>query len=145
MTTSFRGLYDIRSGKETDKNFVMATFLRGLYYGDSWFSTIPKSIFMDNYKKIVEHLVNNGILIVACLKDEPDVIIGYSLLSQDLKTVHWVYVKNSKLEEGVTWRGKGIARSLLPKEVTYVSHLSALGKKLLSKFPTASFNPFSLN
>jgi hypothetical protein len=144
--TNFAGLYDIRDFKPEDKNFILASFLKGLYYGDSWFSLIPKSIFMENYKKVAEALLdpNKTNIKVACLKEDTDVIIGYSIMSLDFMTLHWVYVKSSKLTDGTTWRQKGIGRSLVPQHPTAVSHLTALGKNLLTKLPTAIFNPFSI-
>jgi len=137
--SNFRGLYNIRDYVEKDKNLILATFLRGLYYGDSWYSFIPKNIFMDNYKLIAAALVEspNTAIKVACLPDEPDVILGYSILSSNYQTVHWVYVKSA-------WRLKGIGRSLTPQHPTYVSHLTMLGKSLLNKLPNTTFNPFSI-
>lgn len=133
----FKGLYDVRDFKESDRNFILATFLRGLYYGDSWFSLIPKSIFMDNYKIVADNLMRSSrtTIKVACLKEDSDVILGYSILSSDFQTIHWCYVKSD-------WRKHGIARSLLPQFPTTITHLSSVGKSLMSKFPTAIFNPF---
>lgn len=135
----FIGLYDVRDFRDSDKNFVLATFLRGLYYGDSWFSLIPKPIFMDNYKKVGEHLVTNPSVTIkiACLKEDPDVIIGYSILSADFQTIHWVFVKT-------LWRKHGIGRTLVPQNPSTVSHLTKVGLQLLHKLPNAIFNPFKL-
>lgn len=137
MIEKFTGLYDIRDVKPTDKSFILATFLRGLYHGDSWFSLIPRRIFMDNYKTVCQSLVSEGnsIIKIACLKDEPDVIIGYSILSNDYQTIHWVFVKKS-------WREKGVGRSLLPQYPVAISHLTKLGKQLMTKFENVIFNPF---
>lgn len=137
--TGFQGLYDVRDGKQSDKNFILATFLRGLYYGETWFSEIPKDIFMDNYKVIAEALLNspNVTVKVACLPEDPDTIIGYSILSADYQTIHWVYVKSS-------WRLKGIGKSLVPQHPVYVTHLTQLGKLLLVKLKPAVFNPFAV-
>lgn len=136
---NFIGLYDIRDGKPEDHNFILATFLKGLYFGDSWFSLIPRAIFMDNYKKVAEALVISSkvVIKIACLKEDPDVIIGYSILSSDYQTVHWVYTKQN-------WRRKGIAKSLTPKYPATVTHLTDLGKKLLYKLEGTIFNPFNL-
>lgn len=133
---SFEGLYHVRDYKESDKSFILSTFLRGLYYGDSWFSLIDKKIFMDNYKHIAEKIVSspNTTIRVACLIEEPDVILGYSILSTN-KTIVWVYVKS-------VWRKRGIGRTLTPEFPTAVTHLTALGKSLLTKIPGAVFNPF---
>lgn len=137
--STFKGLYDVRNAKPEDRNFILATFLRGLYYGDSWFSAIDKKAFMENYKKVAEALIsgNNTIINIACLKDEPDVILGYSILSSDYQTIHWVFVKES-------WRKKGIAKSLCPQYPSTVTHLNKLGKTLLTKFPGVIFNPFKV-
>lgn len=135
--SDFKGLYDIRDAGPDDVNFVLATFLRGLYYGDSWFSSIPKDIFMQNYKRIAQALVASPkvTIKIACLKEDPTVILGYSVLSSDYHTAHWVYVKSA-------WRKQGIARSLVPQYITGVTHLSALGRTLSTKFPNAVFNPW---
>lgn len=135
--SKFSGLYNIRDIKPEDVNFVLATFLRGLYYGDSWFSKIPKQVFMDNYKNVAESLVQKATVKVACLKDDPDVIIGYSILSNDYQTIHYVYVK-------AAWRKQGIARSILPQYPTTVTHLTELGHQLITKFNGVIFNPFKL-
>lgn len=135
--TSFQGLYSTRAGVEGDHHLIYATFLRGLYYGDSWFSLIPKDIFMANYKLYIQALINSPsvVITIACLPDDPDVILGYSILSADYQTVVWVYVKSA-------WRKKGIGRALVPQHPTYVSHLTEVGKSLLSKINNPLFNPF---
>jgi hypothetical protein len=140
----FSGLYDIRDMVPEDKNFILATFLRGLYYGDSWYSLIPKPVFMENYQILAEILLQKSTVKVACLKEDHNIILGYSILSPDFQTIHWVYVKDSKQPDGSGWRRHGIARSLLPKYPTAITHLTATGKKLMSKFPTAIYNPFAI-
>lgn len=139
MNSKFEGLYDIRDAKEEDKNFILSTFMRGLYYGDSWFSLIPKQIFMVNYKPVAETLVNSSktAVKIACLKEDNTVILGYSILSADYQTIHWVFVKK-------VWRNRGIARSLLPKYPTAVTHLTKLGLDLMPKFEGVIFNPFKM-
>lgn len=138
--SEFVGLYEMRDYKESDKNFILATFLRGLYYGDSWFSQIPKDVFMDNYKYIAEALINNPntVVKIACLNEDPDVILGYSILGTNYQTIHWVYVKQA-------WRRKGIGKSLTPTNLAIATHLSELGRELLLKYPGAIFNPFTTN
>lgn len=134
--SNFSGLYDIRDMKETDKNFVISSFLRAVYNGESWFSLIPKEIFMREYHKVIMALVNGKAVVkIACPKTDPDVIIGYSILSLDYQGIIFTYVKKD-------WRLKGVARSLVPKYPTYVTHLTKTGKELLHKLPGCIFNPF---
>lgn len=138
--TDFTGLYDIRDFKKEDTNFILVSFLRGTYYGNSFFNMIPKDIFMLNYKKVAQFLVSSPTITikVACLKDDTDTIIGYSILSADFLTLHWVYVKHK-------WRRKGICKNIVPSRPVAVSHLTELGKSLLHKLEGTKFNPFAIN
>lgn len=133
--SDIKDLYDIREYISSDKPFIMATFLRGLYYGETWFSQIPKDVFMDNYKRVAEALLDrpNVTIRIACLKEDPDVILGYSISKGTV--LDWTYVKKA-------WRGAGVGRSLLPAQVTAVTHLSENGKDLMKKIPNCIFNPF---
>lgn len=143
MNSDLAKVYSMRKYTKDDANFVLATFLRGVYYGDSelypYIRLIPKDIFMKEYKKIALALLtsDNTTINVACLKDTPDVILGYSILSADYANIHWVYVK-------AAWRRQGIARALLPKWPKAATHISVIGMKLLNKFENIIFNPFLL-
>ncbi len=131
-----KNLIAIRDGVPEDHAFIMATWLRGLYYGDSWFSLINKDVFMTAYHLHLETLLKTpGITVkVACLKDDPEVILGYAVLTAD-RIVHWVYCKGA-------WRKIGIAKSLVPDNVTSATHLTKIGLSILRKKPRISFNPF---
>lgn len=129
-------IYYIRSFLPTDLPFVKVTFLKGLYLGDSWFSVMPKRLFFNNYAPIVEALITKNVVQVACLTEDPDTIVGYSIISPDLETLHWAYVKKP-------WRGNGIGRVLMPASATTFTHLTKLGKALLDK-RNAVFNPFAV-
>ncbi len=132
-------LWMVRDYKNEDFAFVKSCFLRGIYYGNSWYNTIPKDIFMENYSKVAEAMINSPkkVIKVACLKDEEDVILGYSVMSFDFSTIDFVFVKSA-------FRKRGIGRSLVPKFPKYVTHLTELGKTLLPKLKDCVFNPFAL-
>lgn len=132
-------LYTVRDYKNEDKAFICATFLRGLYYGNSALSEMNKHQFMEEYKKVIEALITSPkhVIKIAALKEDEDVIIGYSILSSDYFTIDYVFVKSA-------FRKQGIGRALVPQYPKYVTHLTALGKALLPKFPDCSYNPFKL-
>jgi GNAT superfamily N-acetyltransferase len=98
---------------------------------------MPKDIFMANYGPYIETMINEGkcLIVVACLAEDPAVILGYSMISRDCQAVIWVYVKQR-------WRKKGIGAHLVPTNPVAVTHLSRLGKELLPKLNGAVFNPF---
>lgn len=119
-----------------DKNFILATWLRGLYYGDSVFSNMRKSTFMSSYHAVIEHLLtkNANSIKVACLKDDPSVILGYAVLAQNDTTLHWAFTKKG-------WRSIGIIKDLLPNSIKYVTHLTKVGNSIV-KSKGWEFNPF---
>lgn len=138
--SEFTGLYDIRDFKTEDTNFVLATFYNGVFYGDNRFLGMAKKSFISTYKVLGERLIRdpNTVIKVACLKDEPDVILGYSILSADYLGIKWVFVKDR-------WRKRGIGKSLVPRYPVYVTHKTEIGNALMPKFEnfaTITFEPF---
>lgn len=130
-------MISIRSLRPSDEVFIYSTMLRGLYYGNSWFSKIPRKLFVENYKKVIEHTFKRPDLDikVACVKNDPDEIKGYSILLNHEKALMWVFVKKM-------WRKNGIAKALVPSTVQEVMNLTTLGDELLKKYPNIVFNPF---
>lgn len=144
-------LISIRKYAPTDYNFIIATWLRGLYYGNSWqqntdpikgapidfFSSINKDEFMNNYHKIVDIILKRQSteVKIASLSDDPDVIVGYSVneIIKDKSCMHWIFVKDE-------WRRNGISKMLVPTDLEVITHFSRLGMSLKAKH--VQFNPF---
>lgn len=139
-----KDLISIRDHTSLDRNFILATWLRGLYYGDTWFSQIPKAIFMEQYHAILERfLTRPDVKIkIACLKEDPEVILGYSV-SRNLKlgeanivVLDWVFVKS-------VWRKIGVGKLLMPNRINACTHLTKAGSAIAkNKLPDMIFNPF---
>ena len=135
---SFEGLFSIRNFKSEDANLIYASFLRGIYYGESFFSKTPKNLFMDRYKRVIQALLSdiNTAVLIACLPDDPDTILGYALMSRNMETVYYVFVKDR-------WRNRGIAKALIPRDFKYIvpQHLTKVGRKIVAKLNVTE-NPF---
>lgn len=129
--------YIIRDIKKEDIPFIMATWLRGLYYGNAFFALMKKDSFMDVYKKYLEVLISKSAVKIACLKEDENEILGYSVLSPDFQGIHWVFVKKLLREQGV-------GKSLLPQYPSYFTHFTDLGLQLSKKFTDFSFEPFKI-
>lgn len=131
-------LVSVRDYLPGDRNFILATWLRGLRYGNEWFEAVDQKIYFDFYNKVIEIILNrpDTQVKVACLKDDPEVILGYSVYTGGV--LHWVFVKKA-------WRSIGIMKSLLPEGIVAVSHLTTVGKSILRRHPGVVFNPFALN
>ena len=137
MKRDLEQLIDVRPAYENDRAFILATWLRGLYYGNSWFKEIQKDVFMQVYHGVIDNVLKSEhtIINVAVLNEDPDIILGYSVLNnQHLNPVlHWVIVKEA-------WRKMGIARHIIPENVDTVTQLTTIGLKL--KPENVKFNPF---
>ena len=128
-------MYTIRDAIKADESFIFATWLKSLYFGDSWFSHTEKNSFMKNYHKLIESLLSqDGIQVkIACLKEDSDVILGYSMYKNN--TLHYVFVKKD-------WRKAGIARALVPNHISTTTHATKVGLSILKK-KNLIFDPFS--
>ncbi len=120
----------LRPGMLSDEPLIYATWLRSTYYGNSWFKMVPKEVFFENYKKIVAARLASSQVMVCCLEEDPDVVLGYSIFTED--ALHWVYVKKA-------WRGLGIARDLIGGASTATT-MTKLGR--LANKGRLMFNPF---
>lgn len=71
---------------------------------------------------------------VACLTEDPDVLLGYAISSPE--ALHYVFVKEA-------WRRRGIASRLLGPVGAYkhVTHLTEATEELRNKY-RMGFNPF---
>lgn len=132
-------LISYRKASVNDTNFILSSWIQGLYHNKTAFSDMEKDTFMKIYNVVLKFLIDelNPNILIACLRDEPDAIIGYSVLSASQTSVHWVFVRKS-------WRGIGIAKDLVPKTVIHATHLTACGRDIIKKQGIIKFNPFLL-
>lgn len=123
--------------RDTDMPFIMATWLKGLIGGNDYYRMIHRESFMTNYGPFIQRrMATKGVLtMVACLKENEDIILGYSVTEKrgDSNIVHWVYVKPD-------WRRIGIGKEILPKKIDFATSMTKLAKKLKPK--GLIFDPF---
>lgn len=126
-----------RAASPGDINFIFSTWLKGLRYGCELYGSINSDIYFPVYHKVIQKVLSNSkvVVTIACLKTEPDVILGY-MVTEGPK-LHWCHVKSP-------WRGKGIAKHMLPKGINVVTHVTKAGSAILKKQPGWVFNPFLL-
>lgn len=139
----------IRSPQEQDIPFIFATWLRS-FYSDNHYSymtpvgpksDIRKSIYFENYRKVIDHLLEHSDVDIACLKDTPEVILGYMISKPPL--LHYCFVKDA-------FRHLGIAESMFDKrfknesEEIECTHITKSTMPFLKKNILITFNPFKL-
>lgn len=135
MSIERSALVGYRGAVPGDLPFVFSTFLKGLRHGNDWFERIDQDAYFKHYHEAIEHILadHRTQVKIACLKDDPEVILGYSISSNT--HYHWVFVKKA-------WRGIGVGRDLMKSTATTVTHLTDVGVSLLKKRPGVKFNPF---
>lgn len=134
MGVTKKNLISIRDFLPDDINFILATWLKGLRHGNDWFEMIDQECYYKSYHTIIMDILRNAKISVACLKEDPSVILAYSVTNGDV--LHYIFCKD-------VWRGIGLSKDLIPKDLRVVTHLTKLGLSILRKnYPTAIFNPF---
>lgn len=117
-----------------DDNFIFVHWMRGLRKDNDLFRLISRDIYEKNYRPLIALLLTQSETKIACLKDSPEVILGFSVFTPE--RIHWVYVKED-------WRRIGIAMDLLPSTPKYFTHMTAqILPFIQNKFPKIIFNPF---
>jgi GNAT superfamily N-acetyltransferase len=123
-------LIKLRDHQPTDLAFIYSTWLKGYYHGNEWFEKnhIDEESYHKIYHQVLEKILfkSNPTIKVAALSEDQDVVIGYSITSNNGTLLHWVWVRP-------VWRNLGIARRLIPSNVMEVSHLTKLARSLKPK------------
>lgn len=134
-TIDKNNLVMVRQGVPDDAAFIYSTWLKSLRYGNSWFELIDQDTYFKKYHDIIEAILSKPEtdIRVACLKEDPSVILGYSILRDN--NVDWVFVKKA-------WRNIGIAKSLVPENINVVTHMTKVGLSIFKKRKGMRFDPF---
>jgi|688.fasta_scaffold858875_1 hypothetical protein len=83
-------LIDIRDHKKDDEPFLFSTYLKNNWYDKTNSTTLKKATWMNLQHGRLEKVLDKQKIKIACLKEDPDVILGYSF--QD-GSAPFVYVK----------------------------------------------------
>jgi hypothetical protein len=94
----------------TDSGFIYSTLPKSIYYGSHIKIPVSRSHFFDTAYSYVQNVIadQNTRIFTACLKDDPDFIVGYAVVHGTC--LEFVYVK-----EG--FRNQKIATLLLKKHL----------------------------
>jgi len=88
-------LISIRDHISDDEPFLFATYLKNNWYDKTNSTTLKKATWMSLQHKRLEKVLQNQKVKIACLKSDPDVIIGYAFEDAGKP---FVYIK-------LAWRG----------------------------------------
>ena len=127
--------WKIREATANDISFIYATWLNSYHYDSSAKST-QKNVFMNNYKLVIDYLLDQSTVLVACTTIDEDVILGYLVFEEDL--LHYCFVKEA-------FRLFGIATDLLKQSGLQEPIITHRTKTIIPFLKDRFvFNPFKL-
>lgn len=113
---------------DDDSGFIYSTYPKGAYYGAHANIEIPKDKWFEKFFLKTKKQIENSQILIACLKDYPETIIGYSIITH--QTLEFVFVKEA-------FRRQGIG-TLLTKnkfDTFRKENLTNVGHSILEKHP----------
>ena len=132
-------LVGYRTAKAEDIPFIFSTWLRVLRYGNKAFKAIPSREYYTEMHKAIEIVLKGAetVVNVACLRNDPDTILGYSVTGPLM--LHWVFVKKA-------WRGIRIGSDLVPSNIVMVTNTTEAVNKFVeeSKLSVQQMCPINL-
>lgn len=118
------------------RNMVFSKWMRSLRYGNDYFKMVDSDKYYFAYQRYIEMLLSRPECVIrfAVVTDEPDTVLGWSLIQGD--KLHYVWVQQEQ-------RNKGIATMLVPVSINCISHITKAGLSIWNKkLPHATLNPF---
>lgn len=118
------------------KNMIFSKWMRSLRYGNDYFKLVSSDQYYWAYQRYIEMLLNkvDAVIRLAVLTDEPDTVLGWSLIRGEKLDYVWVDAMQ---------RNKGIATSLVPTKINIITHYTKSGASIWNKkLSHAIFNPF---
>lgn len=134
--------YTIRKAIGSDLPFIFDTFLKSYKMSSVIGKACRNGIFFDNYRLILDQILDESNILVACHQDEPTVIFGY--LISDGSILHYVFVKEAFRNLGIATalHNEGLKEADPMFGYLYTTHKTFQSDKIES-FKTP-FNPFLL-
>lgn len=132
----------IRTMQDKDFNFIINSWLKSYKYSGSAVRRMRDSDYYIAYEPIVKVLIQRSDIYVACLREEPEVILGYIAVEPaevgTTDVIHYLLVKD-------LWQRIGIGKYLLqaadPGPQSYFTHWTSPMDSLANKI-TYRYNPF---
>lgn len=131
----------IRTFQEEDRSFILDSFLKSFHRESTFARNIRSEDYFKAHRSIAEALLEESQVLVACDKEDPDLIFGYFIFNPEEMVAHYIFVKKA-------FRDCGIARALFKEsglskegEITFTHWTKVMGS-LVYKFPAIRYNPY---
>lgn len=127
--------FRIRPATSEDVSFLFSSWLKSLRDSGVASRGISNTIFFEGQHKLIEKILQNASVHVACSVDNPAQLYGYIVAEkiEGIFVMHYIYVKH-------TFRRMGIGQALLNSfshdsgAASCATHLTRMGERLLVKY-----------
>lgn len=114
---------------QLDKNCIYALWRNSSFYSNNTKRYGPATTHTIKIKKQqterIRKILQNAQVRVACLEDDPNIIIGYVVYTRD--HLDWIYIKPD-------YRRQGIASMITPRDIeTFTDETTKIGQKIIDK------------
>ena len=133
----------LRTLIDDDLPFLFSSWLKS-YRSSHFAEKITNTIYFEDHHKVIERIIKNSKVLIACNPADPSQLYGYSVATEEggVLVLHFLYVKH-------TFRNMGIGKTLLDavgherdKAAVYTHH-TRMADKLASKYNFV-FHPYLL-
>jgi len=128
-----------RTAVPNDIPLIFSSWLKGIRFGNPAYEALPSKEYYAEMHALINSILQlpETVVTVACLKDDPDTILGYSVATFEsdpldsgsrAMTLHWVFVKRA-------WRHIGIGGDLTPLTTTRITMVTKAVQKIVDNYP----------
>ena len=125
---------DLRIGTVDDAPFVFNSWLKS-FRSSTFAKQISNTIYYHDHHIVIEKLLKNNDVIIACSKSDPNQLYGFICAGQTdgIFTLHYIYVKHP-------FRRMGIAKALFnafehdPSHASIYTHRTKAAEKLQDRY-----------
>jgi len=127
-----------RPARDDDYGFVLNSWLKSYYNTAIIKPHINRGIFFRNEAKIVNKLIREDSITIACNPEDDTHIFGYICYRVDPQVMHYVYMKQPFRRIGIA--GGLLSSSLSGKDIDVTYHTPRL--KRLNNWYKFTYNPY---
>ncbi len=143
MTTE---VVQIREGRPSDIPFVTNSWLKSFRANGAFSQSVPNDIYYQQHHKILESIIPRGLLLVLCNPEDPDQIIGWTLIERqpEILILHYIYIKNSLRRNGLMNTLLGEVERHEQPRFRFTTHMTQSWDALNPKKRGFIYNPYYL-
>lgn len=122
---------------EVYRPMIFSKWLKSLRYGNPFFKDMDSKAYYDTFHEVIERILAapKTLVTLAVLTDDNDIVLGFCV--SRVPVLEYVHVHRDQ-------RMQGIAKNIMPNEITHFTHMTKMGRILWQKkHKEWKFNPFA--